>query len=190
MKKRMKVLMGQRRMLALATLAVLLLAVIGVIGSGAAFTSQSTNPGNSFTAAGFRIHNQHEGVAVFNVTKMKPGDSSAQTWWVELEAGSADGDVSLTLDNIADVPGPGGGALSALLRVTVVDDTTSTTLVNNAALADTTVAVPGTGGAEWTEGERHDFTVTVTWPDGAPAVDNLRKGSNSTFDITWDATSI
>ncbi len=52
MGKRTKVL-GKRRTTVIVTLAVLLLATAVVIGSGANFTSQSTNPGNAFSAAGF-----------------------------------------------------------------------------------------------------------------------------------------
>ena len=55
-------------------LAVLLLAVSVVIGSGANFTSQSANPSNTFTAGNLTHLNSKNGAALFTVTKMKPGD--------------------------------------------------------------------------------------------------------------------
>ena len=48
--KRVKVLLGRRRMLVLATMAVLLLAVGVIVASSASFTATSANPGNVFTA--------------------------------------------------------------------------------------------------------------------------------------------
>jgi hypothetical protein len=192
--KRMKVLFGQRRIMVLATLAILVLTAAALVASSASFTSRSTNPDNTFTAAGFNITNEHEGTAVFNVTNMKPDQSVPQSYWVRLDAGSADGNVTLTLDDIQDPIVPAGGAiLSALLRVSVVDTTTSTTVVADqlltAAVAHGAYAVAGNGGGVWVAGEVHDFDVTVTWPNGTAAVDNLRKGCRSTFDITWNGTS-
>jgi hypothetical protein len=193
--KRMRVLFGQRRVMVLVTLTILVLAAAALVASSANFTSESTNPNNSFTAAGFTLTNEHEGTAVFNVTGMAPGDPASQrTWWVELQAGSADGDVTVTLDNIQNPVIPvGGAALSTLLRVRVIDGA-SNIIVDQpltSAVALGAVSVPGSGpGGAWVAGERHNFTVFVTWPDGAPADDDLRKGAQSTFDITWNGTSI
>jgi spore coat-associated protein N len=180
MGKRIKVL-GKRRTTVIVTLAVLLLATAVVIGSGASFTSQSTNPGNTFSAAGFRIWNEHEGTAVFNVTKMKPNDTSTQSWWVELE-GDADGVVTVSLDNVQAVASPNGGNLSSRLNVTITDTTTST-VIYNGPLASVTRTI-GT----WTPVTNHVFQVDVHWTDGTAAEDNPCRGSSCTFDITWDAT--
>lgn len=180
MRKRMRVL-GTRRTTVIVTMAVLLLATVVVIGSGANFTSQSTNPGNTFAAAGFRIWNQHEGTAVFNVTKMKPGDSSSQTWWVELDS-DVDGVVTVSLGNIVAPDGPHGGNLASRLNVVITDVTTSTEVYNGPLTAVTQTV--GT----WAAGTNHDFQVTVTWVNGTPAEDNPARGSSCSFDITWDAT--
>jgi spore coat-associated protein N len=180
MGKRMKVL-GKRRTMIIVTMAVLLLAAAVVIGSGANFTSQSTNPGNTFSAAGFHIYNQHEGTAVFNVTKMKPSDTTNQTWWVELE-GDADGVITVSLGNIVAAPGPNGGNLSSRLNVVITDVSTSTEIYNGPLT--TVTRTIGT----WTPVTRHDFKVDVTWTNGTAAQDNPCRGSSCTFDITWDAT--
>ena len=48
--KRMKVLFGNRRMMVLLTLAILVLAATALVASSASFTATSANPGNIFTA--------------------------------------------------------------------------------------------------------------------------------------------
>jgi spore coat-associated protein N len=182
MGKRIKVL-GKRRTTVIVTLAVLLLATAVVIGSGASFTSQSTNPANTFSAAGFRIWNQHDGTAVFNVTKMKPDDTSTQSWWVELQ-GDADGAIAVTVDNIVPVASPNGGNLADRLNVKITD-TATTAVVYDGPLTTVTRNI-GT----WTPVTNHIFQVDVHWTDGTPAQDNPCRGSSCTFDITWDATQV
>ena len=57
--KRMKVLIGKRRVMVIATLAILVLAAAALVASSASFTAQSANPGNVFTA-GNSEHRQHQ----------------------------------------------------------------------------------------------------------------------------------
>ena len=86
--KRIKVLLGQRRFQVLVTMALLLLAVSVVIGSGANFTATSANPGNVFTAGALSIGNfksdgstPNGGSLIENLTasNMKPTDSISGT---------------------------------------------------------------------------------------------------------------
>ena len=56
--KRMKVLFGQRRIMVLATLAILVLTAAALVASSASFTATSANPGNVFTAGQPQAH-QH-----------------------------------------------------------------------------------------------------------------------------------
>jgi spore coat-associated protein N len=58
----------------LVALVVVSLAVAVAIGSGAAFTSQSSNPGNSFTSGVLKQGNNKNGQAVATLTNMLPGD--------------------------------------------------------------------------------------------------------------------
>ena len=53
--KRMKVLFGNRRMMVLLTLAILVLAATALVASSASFTATSANPDNVFTAGNSRI---------------------------------------------------------------------------------------------------------------------------------------
>lgn len=58
----------------LVALAAVSLAVAVAIGSGAAFTSQSTNPGNSFTSGILKQGNTKNGAAVATLSNMLPGE--------------------------------------------------------------------------------------------------------------------
>ena len=60
--KRFKVLFGNRRMMVLLTLAILVLAATALVASSASFTATSANAGNVFTA-GSLSHHQHQGNA-------------------------------------------------------------------------------------------------------------------------------
>ena len=55
--KRMKVLFGNRRMMVLLTLAILVLAATALVASSASFTATSANPGNMFTAGNLSLDN-------------------------------------------------------------------------------------------------------------------------------------
>ncbi|HTX68730.1 MAG TPA: hypothetical protein VMH50_06245, partial [Thermoleophilia bacterium] len=60
--KRMKVLIGKRRVMVIATLAILVLAAAALVASSASFTATpSANPGNVFTAGSLHILNTKEG---------------------------------------------------------------------------------------------------------------------------------
>ena len=113
--KRMKVLFGQRRLQVLLTLAVLLLAVSVVIGSGANFTSQSANAGNIFTA-GNLSHSNNKSGAILTADKMKPGDMAPGTVVITND-GDIAGAFTLTNSNVTPVL----PALSALLTVKIFD---------------------------------------------------------------------
>lgn len=190
MRKRMQVL-GKRRTMVVVTMAVLLLAAAVVIGSGANFTAVSYNPDNTFTAAKFRIDNNKEAEKIINVDKMKPGDTTGpQSVTITLDS-DVPGAVTLTLDDITDAYATGGAPLSDLLRVTIYDVSRSAWVYNDGALTEQTWALPNLdGGENWDAGETHTFQVTVRWPNGSPAVDNLRKNATTTFDLTWRAASL
>ena len=58
--KRMKVLFGQRRVMVLVTLAVLVLAAAALVASSASFTATSANPDNTFTAGVMSLGNSKD----------------------------------------------------------------------------------------------------------------------------------
>ena len=65
--KRMKVLFGNRRMMVLLTLAILVLAAAALIASSASFTATSANIGNMFTAGTLELSNDSTLLPVSNI---------------------------------------------------------------------------------------------------------------------------
>lgn len=169
MGKRMKVL-GKRRTMVIVTMAVLLLSVAVVIGSGANFTSQQTNLDNSFTAGTLNLV-ENSGNS-FTVTQMIPG----QTRWGDFaleNTGDVGGALTLTLSNL------GGTGLAPALNLEILD---GATVIGSASPVANGVYSLGTlaGGAT------HTYRVQLTFPNGTPAHDNPFQGTTATFDLTWD----
>ena len=61
--KRMKVLIGKRRVMVIATLAILVLAAAALAASSASFTATSANPSNVFSAGHLTMSNRPAGTA-------------------------------------------------------------------------------------------------------------------------------
>ena len=66
--KRMKVLFGNRRMMVLLTLAILVLTATALVASSASFTATSANPDNVFTSGSLSITND-KGTAGHGITR-------------------------------------------------------------------------------------------------------------------------
>ena len=97
---RMKLLIGQPKR-TVGVLAVVLLAVGVAVGSGAAFTAQTANPGNSFASGTLSMSNSKDTIAVLTATGMKPGDTSIGT--VDIgNTGSLSGVFTLTRTNLTN----------------------------------------------------------------------------------------
>ena len=75
--KRMKVLIGKRRMMVLLTLTVLVLAAAALVASSASFTASSANPGNMFTAGTLTMSNSKANTAVVTAAQMMPGQTTS-----------------------------------------------------------------------------------------------------------------
>jgi hypothetical protein len=169
MGKRMKVL-GKRRTMVVVTMAVLLLAVAAVVGSGANFTSQQQNLNNSFTAGTLTLV-ENSGNS-FAVAQMIPGESR----WGDFElenTGDVDGNLTLTVSNL------GGTGLAPALDIEVYD---GATLLDSASpVAD---GVYGLGTLQ--AGTAVTYRVQLVFPNGTPAHDNPFQGTTATFDLTWD----
>jgi len=189
--KRMKFLFGQRRMQVLLTLAVLLLAVSVVIGSGANFTSTSANPGNVFTAGNLTHSNSKPGAAILTAVKMKPGDVANGTV-VITNTGDIPGTFVLNNANVQTLVAP---ALSSLLTVKIYD----TKLLPLPVGAETQVYGGSTGALIATDpaltlgsfavGESHQYRFEVTFPNGTPAHDNPYKLSSMSIEYDWTSSS-
>ena len=166
--------------------AILLITASAVLGSGAVFTSTSANPANVFTAGNLHHTNSKDGSAILTASLMKPGDSVQGTVTIAND-GNLAGTFSLTTSNLTDTPGANGGDLSDVLRLTIVDQTTSTTIYNNLPINAVGTLAAGTFAAA----ESHTYQFTVTFPDGgtpgsATTGDNAYKSSSMSIQFDWN----
>ncbi len=199
--------MARRPKRTLAVLALLLVALAVTVGSGANFTAQTANPTNTFTAGSLSMSNSLNGTAVFTSPPLwKPSDS--RQGFVDIQnTGTLPGNFVLSTNNLA----PSVGGLGSVLQIRVDDCGKFTgpglstppdcvTGVQNRYGASAPQTIAGLSGISmpssttpsvvvpWAPNEKHRFMITVTWPDGTPAVDNPLQGATMTFDLTWSAT--
>jgi len=179
--KRMKVLFGQRRLQVLLTLAVLVLAVSVVVGSGANFTATSANAGNVFTAGTLSMSNNRAG-AIFLTTPalMRPGASSTGTVTIS-NTGDVPGQFSLTKTATSD-PGNLGAALDLVIQEGAILPVVYTGKLNG--------AISNLGLGIWQPVGSHTYTFTVTWPNNSPAsdvADTALMGKICTYRFDWTA---
>lgn len=139
---------------------------VGVAGSLAgfgvfsAFSSQTSNPGNSFSAGTVNISDNDAGVAAYNVTNGKPGSTQSECVRV-LYSGSLDADVHLyTPESI--------GSLGPYVNLTVTPGTQATPNPNCSGFT------PDPGGAIYNgtlsawQTAHHDYASGLaTYPGGA-----------------------
>jgi len=162
------------RRIVIALVAILIAAVV-VVFSFSLFGSTSANPGNLATTGIMEMSNSEDGQAILTAEKLLPGESGTGTVSIE-NIGDADGDFSLSADNLVDDPAT--PALSQALTLVVVDGSDE---VYNGPLGDFDEVDLGT----WDSGSTHDFTFTVTF-DAASG--NDLQGARTTLDFTWAAT--
>ncbi len=184
--KRMKVLFGNRRMMVLLTLAILLLAATALVASSASFTASSANVSNTFTTGNLTMTN---GVVSFAPGKLMPNHDLTGT--VTLTATADGGTASLSLKRTA-LTGPAALASKLTLTVTggsipygplTIDDA-GLAAGNGVKVADVPDAPAGTA---------YTFTFTVHFVDGgipadATSGDNLLK--NASVQPTYVFTAI
>jgi spore coat-associated protein N len=155
-----------------------------LVGTGAVFTSTSSNPANVFTAGILKHTNGKDGAAILTATKMKPGDSVSGAVTIAND-GDLAGVFSLATSNMTDTAGANGGKLSDVLKVKIVDQTTSATLYDGTIKSVGTIAA-GTFPAAAT----HTYQFTVSFPEGGTPAnntsgDNAYKGSSMSIQFDW-----
>jgi spore coat-associated protein N len=167
----------------LATLVTSLAMALAAIGLAVAAPGRGHDPASASLSAAsgaVGISNSLAGAAVLSAGDLRPGDSVEGTVTI-----GNDGDVAgrfvLAAPDVVDTPGPGGGALSGRVVLTVTDLTGGTQLFSGhpADLAESDV-----GTLE--PGDEHEFRFTLTWPS-APAGDNLYQGSALSLGFEWRA---
>jgi hypothetical protein len=176
--KRMKVMFGQRRIMILATLAILVLAAAALAASSASFTSTSANPNNTFTTGNLHHTNGSDGAAILSVpSKMKPGDVSTGT--VDI-TNDGDLDGTFTLSQSSIVQGAGTPSFATYLQLKVTDDTAGTTIYNGPLNGLGSKSIPTVAA-----GTAHTYTFTVTFPNGSAGNENQYKGTTAGCTFDW-----
>jgi hypothetical protein len=166
-----------------------------IAGSYAAWTAQTTNPGNAVAAGNLAMTNSKNGTYVFSASNVKPGDTGNSTVTVT-NTGSVTGAVKLTQDTVSST------GIEASLGLTVHDDTRNYCYWPLPATAGacnygwgawdasstlSTFSVPNSsGGSLWAAAEAHTFTISWQLSASSPNSDQGRTGS---FRLVWDETS-
>lgn len=173
----------------LAALGALLLAAGAVVGSGASFTSKSSNPANVFSAGNLSQSNSKAGSAILTASGLRPGDSSNGTVTIA-NNGDLAGTFSLSKSSLGDTPGANGGTLSGKLDLLVEDVTNvaaPVTVYSGKVNAMGTISL-----GSFAVSASRTYKFTVTFPDGGtPASDttgdNAYKGSSMSVQYDWTA---
>lgn len=184
--KRMKTLFGNRRMMVMLTLAILVLTAAALIASSASFTAQSANVTNTFATGNLTV----SGPTVSFSGKLWPGHSLDGTSGVTVTADGGTAQLWLKVTGYPVSPG-----VADKLTLEVLDASGSSSLigplpVTGAQLADGVQVATGlSSGAQ-------SYTFRVNFPDGDTGATLADKGAddpykNTTADISfqWVAVS-
>jgi uncharacterized repeat protein (TIGR01451 family)/predicted ribosomally synthesized peptide with SipW-like signal peptide len=167
------------------------IATAGIMsGSYAAWTAQTTNPGNQVVAGTLTMSNDKDATSVFSASNVSPGDTGSSTVTVQ-NTGSLPMTVALTQDQLTST------GIEASLRLSIHDDTRNwcvypTNLAGscgsrgswNASL--TSFPMPATSGAaQWPAGQSHTFTLSWELVTASP---NSDQGKTGSFRLVWDGT--
>ena len=136
-----------------------------------------------------QIVNGRDGLPIFTVTKMAPGDSGSGEVTLS-NSGVFPASLLLTTTRVADVPGLNGGRLSDVLRLRVEDMTGAAPAVVFEGLIHLGDKLPL---APLPPRGSRTFRFTVTLPDGGrpssnATGDNAFEGSELQVDFTWTAS--
>jgi hypothetical protein len=171
----------------LAALATVLVAV-GVTGaSGADFTAQTANAGNTFATGTLSMSNDKAG-AILTAAGMKPGDPATKGEVKIKNTGTVAGTFKLTRGTVVDSDST--NKLSTKLNLVVTDcgaDLVCSTAADNSNKYTGTLAgmtSPITLSPNWAAAEEHKYEFSVALDSSA---DNLYAGDNSVVPFTWDA---
>jgi hypothetical protein len=137
------------------------------------------------------MSNSKDGAAILKAAGMAPGDTRAGEVTIS-NTGDLAGAYSLSQSDLADSPGPAGGALSTALDVLVQDVTnpSAPATVYSGKLAAMSPLALGT----WPPGTTRTYRFTVSLPNGgatssATTGDNAYQGSAVSVRYDWTATS-
>jgi spore coat-associated protein N len=172
----------------LGGLAAVLLAVAVAVGSGADFTAQSANPGNTFASGTLTMSNSKDNEAILTASNMKPGDTANGIVDIK-NTGSLGGVFTLSRDqlNDSDLSNP----MSAKLNLTVKDcgefaNGTAPLCDNGSTVYNGTLAAMNGSEAlgAFAADEKHRYRFTVEFDSSAG---NQYQGDSSSARFVWNA---
>lgn len=177
-----------RPMRTLAVLAGVLLAAGIAVGSGAAFTAQTANPGNAFASGSLTMSNSKDNAAVLTASGMKPGDSTSGTVDIQ-NTGTISGTFSLSRTALtnSDLVNKMSTKIDLVVRDcgnfsvgTPTCDGTDPVKYNGTL--DAMSAAVALGAYAANEKHRYEFTATFNSSAG-----NEYQGDSTSATFQWDA---
>jgi spore coat-associated protein N len=180
--------LAQRPKRTLGVLAGVLLALGIAVGSGATFTAQTANPGNSFASGSLTMSNSKDNAAVLTASNMKPGDSTTGTVDIQ-NTGSISG--IFTLSRTALTNSDSVNPMSTKTDLVVKDcgdfsagtptcDVADPVKYNGTLDAMSSAIALGT----YASNEKHRYEFTANFNSTAG---NAYQGDNTSATFQWDA---
>jgi hypothetical protein len=175
MDDRVRLLIGSRRWLPLAALALVSLAFGSAMFSGASFTSKSSNTA-ALAAGSIQLSSSQPNVAIVAASGMRPGDSRQGT----INIGNQ-GDVAGTVTLKAT--GLTGTALAAVIDLKVEDTTGKTTQIWSGKLG----SFSSVGLGSFAAGATRAFRLTLSWPSASNEAS--LQGASTSLTFQWNGSS-
>nr|MDQ4040657.1 hypothetical protein [Actinomycetota bacterium] len=151
--------------------------------------SETPSPAALRATGAASIFNSHEGEAIVSASALRPSTSTTGTVSIR-NTGSVPAAFTLSRGELGDAPGAGGGRLSDVLVLDVVQmtDAGPVTLYSGALRGMDRVAIAGA----FAPGESREFGFAVRFPDGgapttATSGDNAYQGATATVRFDWNA---
>lgn len=174
---RVRLLVGSRRWLLLAALALLALALGSVMFSGAKFSSRSANSA-SLAAGSFQLtSSKPSSEAIVSATEMRPGQSREGTITL---GNKGDGIATVSVK----AAGLTGTTLAAAIDLTI-DDTTSGTQKWSGKLSAFSAAGSVALGSIATSASR-SYRITLSWPSASNSVS--LQGTSTSLTFQWSGS--
>lgn len=167
--------------------ALILSGVLVSQASHSAFSATTDNPGNNWSSGTVALRDDDQGVAMFEVTNLKPGDTGTKCITVTSD-GTLPSDVKLYTTGAAQTNG-----LDAHLNLTITRGATCADAgeqVYSGSVQGLTSAATdfsngiGTWGTAGTPGESNAYTFTYTLDAATP---NSAQGGKASLNFVWEA---
>ncbi len=172
---RIRLIVGSRRWLFLAALALLALALSTAMFSGAGFNSKSANSA-SLAAGSIKLSSSKPGQAIVSAAEMEPGDSREGTIKIGNE-GDVPGNFTLTASGLTET------GLVAVLNLKVEDITSGTTQKYSGKLSSFSNLSLGSFAAAATR----TYRITLSWPSTSNSAS--LQGASASFTFQWSGGS-